>query len=97
MNGSEFREFFTDAIRFWEPRRIIYNLALAGVVVPTSSLDIQAQRAFFQSILLWGCSCWQSRRTFATAPRTSQMSLCRRLDFGKCCSECVGYCSSSAP
>jgi hypothetical protein len=33
MNGSEFREFFTDAIRFWEPRRIIYNLALAGVVV----------------------------------------------------------------
>lgn len=33
MNSSEFRDYFTDAIRFWEPRRIIYNLALAGIVV----------------------------------------------------------------
>ena len=27
-----FREALTDAIRFWEPRRIIYNLVLAVVV-----------------------------------------------------------------
>jgi hypothetical protein len=27
------REFLTDAIRFWEPRRLIYNLVLAVVVV----------------------------------------------------------------
>ena len=33
MNSSEFRNYFTDAIRFWEPRRIVYNLALAGIVV----------------------------------------------------------------
>ena len=26
------REALTDAIRYWEPRRIIYNLALAAVV-----------------------------------------------------------------
>lgn len=27
-----FREALTDAIRYWEPRRIIYNLILAAVV-----------------------------------------------------------------
>jgi uncharacterized membrane protein len=33
MNGADFREYFTDAIRFWEPRRVLYNLALAVIVV----------------------------------------------------------------
>ena len=34
MSGEAvtFREALTDAIRFWEPRRIIYNLVLAVVV-----------------------------------------------------------------
>ena len=32
MNGTEFRDYFTDAIRFWEPRRLLYNLALAMIV-----------------------------------------------------------------
>jgi hypothetical protein len=27
------REIFVDAMRFWEPRRIVYNLLLTGVVV----------------------------------------------------------------
>lgn len=33
MNSSELREYFTDAIRFWEPRRLLYNLALTVIVV----------------------------------------------------------------
>jgi hypothetical protein len=33
MNSSELREYFTDAIRFWEPRRLIYDLVLAGIVI----------------------------------------------------------------
>ena len=33
MNGPELREFFTDAIRFWEPRRVLYNVALAVIVI----------------------------------------------------------------
>ena len=33
MDGSAVREYFTDAIRFWEPRRAIYNLVLAVVVI----------------------------------------------------------------
>jgi len=33
MDGSELRTYFTDAISFWEPRRLVYNLALAGIVI----------------------------------------------------------------
>jgi hypothetical protein len=31
--SGPFRGFLTDAIRFWEPRRLVYNLILALVVV----------------------------------------------------------------
>ena len=31
--SGSFREMLGDAMRFWEPRRIIYNVVLAGVVV----------------------------------------------------------------
>jgi len=31
--SGPFRGFLTDAMRFWEPRRLIYNLLLAVVVV----------------------------------------------------------------
>jgi len=33
MNSAELREYFTDAIRFWEPRRLIYNVVLAAIVI----------------------------------------------------------------
>jgi hypothetical protein len=33
MNGSAVREYFTDAIKFWEPRRVIYNSVLAVIVI----------------------------------------------------------------
>ena len=33
MNSTEMRDYFTDAIRFWEPRRVVYNLVLAAIVV----------------------------------------------------------------
>src|SRR5260370_9410644 len=31
--SGRFRAFLTDAIRFWEPRRLVYNLVLSVVVV----------------------------------------------------------------
>ncbi len=31
--SGPFRAFLTDAIRFWEPRRLVYNFVLAVVVV----------------------------------------------------------------
>ncbi len=33
MDGLSVREFFTDAMRYWEPRRIIYNVVLAAIVL----------------------------------------------------------------
>jgi hypothetical protein len=32
MNTYAWRDCATDAIRFWEPRRVIYNLVLATIV-----------------------------------------------------------------
>jgi len=31
--SGSFRELLTDAIRFWEPRRLIYNFVLSAIVV----------------------------------------------------------------
>jgi hypothetical protein len=33
MDRLSIREYFTDAIRFWEPRRVVYNLVLAAIVI----------------------------------------------------------------
>jgi hypothetical protein len=33
MNPSLLRDYATDAIKFWEPRRVIYNLVLTAVVI----------------------------------------------------------------
>jgi hypothetical protein len=33
MNSTELRDYFTDAISFWEPRRVVYNLVLAAIVI----------------------------------------------------------------
>lgn len=32
MNTITLQEYFTDAIKFWEPRRVIYNIVLAAIV-----------------------------------------------------------------
>ncbi len=33
MESSNLREYATDAIKFWEPARILYNLVLAAIVI----------------------------------------------------------------
>jgi hypothetical protein len=33
MDTTNLRESVTDAIRFWEPRRLIYNAVLAAIVL----------------------------------------------------------------
>jgi len=32
METSSIRDYFTEAIRYWEPRRVIYNVVLAVIV-----------------------------------------------------------------
>lgn len=33
MEGPSIRDYITSAIRYWEPRRVVYNIVLAAVVV----------------------------------------------------------------
>ena len=33
MDAATLRDYATDAVKFWEPRRILYNLVLTAVVV----------------------------------------------------------------
>jgi hypothetical protein len=33
MEASTLRDYATDAVKFWEPRRVLYNLVLTAVVV----------------------------------------------------------------
>ena len=44
MDASVLREWATDAIRYWEPRRIIYNLVLTAVVVICFAVRLPASR-----------------------------------------------------
>jgi hypothetical protein len=33
MSSADLKEYATDAIKFWEPRRVAYNLVLTAIVV----------------------------------------------------------------
>jgi hypothetical protein len=61
MGGQTFRDSVSEAIRYWEPRRLIYNFVLAGIVLayfgwnyaasrPKVSLDL-ALLLFFMTVL----------------------------------------------
>jgi hypothetical protein len=45
METSALREFATDAIKFWEPFRIVYNLVLAAIVVTYFALNYPLSKA----------------------------------------------------
>ena len=45
MDGAALRDHATEAIRYWEPRRWIYNLVLLTVVALTFWLHLPASRA----------------------------------------------------
>jgi hypothetical protein len=44
METSDLRGYVTDAIKFWEPWRIVYNLTLATVVVIYFAVDYPQSR-----------------------------------------------------
>ncbi|RYG97570.1 MAG: hypothetical protein EON58_09440 [Alphaproteobacteria bacterium] len=45
MSSGDFRSMLTDAIRYWEPRRLLYNLALAAVVLVHYFLQLPHSQA----------------------------------------------------
>ena len=48
MNSATLREYVTDAIKFWERGRILYNLVLAAIVILYFALAWPASRDFLQ-------------------------------------------------
>ncbi|SRR5437667_5418914 len=44
MDATTLRDYATDAIRYWEPKRIGYNLALVAVVVACFLFTLPASR-----------------------------------------------------
>jgi hypothetical protein len=44
VDAATIREWATDAIRYWEPRRILYNLVLAAIVITYFALGLPATK-----------------------------------------------------
>jgi hypothetical protein len=45
MEPLAFKDFVTDAMRYWEPRRIVYNAVLAAIVLIYFGLNYQNAKA----------------------------------------------------
>ena len=45
MDGPTLRDYATEAIRYWEPRRLFYNVLLVVVVAMTFWLNLPSSRA----------------------------------------------------
>jgi hypothetical protein len=46
MDAQRFRESVTGAIRYWEPRRLVYNMVLAAIVLIYFGINYPSSRSF---------------------------------------------------
>src|SRR5215510_14607354 len=46
MEAASLREYATDAIRYWEPKRLLYNLVLAAIVILYFSINLPRSESF---------------------------------------------------
>lgn len=46
MDAQTFRESVTGAIRYWEPRRLVYNTVLAAIVLIYFAINYPASKSF---------------------------------------------------
>jgi hypothetical protein len=74
MNASGFKDYVTDAIKFWERWRLAYNLVLAAIVIIHFAAGYPASKAILTLDSLWVFSCWRSWPTSHTAQPTSRIS-----------------------
>lgn len=96
MESPTWRVYVTEAVRYWEPRRIAYNLVLAVVVVayyfaagPSLPIKLNLDRALFVFLLAVLANVRTARPTFPTSSRKCQASV-------KSGYVSVGFCSPSA-
>lgn len=52
MDAQSFREALTDAIRYWEIRRLVYNSVLAAIVLTYFALGYPASKASVSTDLI---------------------------------------------
>ena len=81
MNGADFREYFNDAIRFWEPRRVLYNLALAIIVVAYFFAGYPSSKAVLSIDFALGLFMLAVVANIAITPHTWLTSSFRHQDF----------------
>ena len=68
MNSAELREYFTDAIRFWEPRRVIYNVVLAAIVIAYFAVGYPSSKTLLSIDFALGLFLLAVARILPTAP-----------------------------
>lgn len=50
MTDSPVREALTDSIKYWEPRRLLYNVALGAIVLTYFALNYPGSKLVFSSL-----------------------------------------------
>ena len=71
---SYVRDLTTDALRYWELRRLFYNLVLAVIVTGHFIAAWPASRILLTFDSALGLFCWQCSPTSPTRPSTSPTS-----------------------
>jgi hypothetical protein len=54
MDAQTFRESVTGAIRYWEPRRLVYNAVLAAIVLVYFGINYPASKSLLSIDLVLG-------------------------------------------
>jgi len=52
VETMQWREYLGNSIRYWEPRRVLYNLLLAGIVIFHFMRSLPSSKVFLQFDLL---------------------------------------------
>ncbi len=96
METALVREWATDAIRFWEPRRILYNLVLTSVVVACFVVELPRSRTVVDVNSLLFLFLLAVLANVATARLTWSISLPKSPGFVNPGRNIAGFCSYSA-
>ena len=92
MDGATLRNYATEAIRYWEPRRLFYNLLLVVVVAMTFWLNLPSSKGAItiDSVLWLFLLAVVTKR--CVARRMSWMCSSKRPRFAHSGISCGGYC-----
>ena len=94
---SSFRDLAADALRYWEPRRVLYNVALFAVVGIHFATGLPRTLEYLSRDSLFTFYCWPCSRTSRIARRTPSTCSCSSRRRGRRGGSGAGcYCSSES-